>query len=127
MKDKADTRNRSARLKDSLVQDMLAQSDEEVLGQAMADGVNPSEARGRVLEALRGAKVRLNSGDKPKLEIDAARARSILRRVAQRKPLDAPMPLLHAAELEGKKDDTEVVEVVAELRKLGVVSDDELK
>jgi hypothetical protein len=127
MIDKVKRFDELGRLKEALVQDVLAQSDEETLAQAAAGGANPDEARSRVLDALRMAKERFMASEKPTLRIDAARARNILRRVAQRPPVDAPVPLLQAAQLEAGKNDTEVIEVVTELRDLGVVSDDELK
>lgn len=127
MNDKVNKRAELVRLKDSLVDDLLAQSDDETVRQAIAEGVSPDEARSRVLGALLRARECLTPKHKPSLVIDATRARNILRRVAQRPPSDAPAPLLEAAQFEAKKDDTEVLKVVEELRVLGVVSDDELK
>ncbi len=127
MSDNVKSLEKFARLKESLVQDVLAQSDQEILDQAAVDGVNPDEARSRVLDALRKARERVIVSEKPTLIIDAARARNILRRVAQRPPVDAPAPLLQAAQLEAGKNDSEVIKVVADLRDLGVLSDDEFK
>jgi hypothetical protein len=139
MNEKRKRNEELTRLKESLAADLMAQSDSEVLQEAATDGIDADTARSQVLDAFRKAKVLeqrpagtrnylSSSGKKPTvLAINAARARNILRRVAQRPHVQAPAPLLQAAQLEAKKDDAEVLEVVAELRNLGVVSDDELK
>jgi len=112
-------------LKDSLAQILLAQSDEQILADAAADGINPDEARSRVLNAFHQAKKKV-SGEKPAvLDIDAARARDILKKVASRSRSKAiPLPL--AAQL-GRVKGEDAIRLVSELKDLGIVSDEELK
>lgn len=128
MKKKLNQGEGLTRLRESLVQELLNQSDEDILADAAADGINPDEARSRIVNTLLSAKASVSPRKVVAvLPIDADRARSILRRVAQRAPLDAPAPLLQAAELAAKKNDAEVLDVVAKLKRLGVVSDDEIE
>jgi hypothetical protein len=123
-----------------LVDELLAQSEEEVLDSANRDGLDPNASRSRVLEAYRQAKCKVDAAmpqesgyaavrpptKRPTvLTIDAARARAILRRVANR-PLGSSIPLANAAQLDQVSGDEEAVRAVAVLWDLGIVSDDEL-
>lgn len=137
--DRESQRTQLLRIKQSLVEDILGQSDEQILAEAREDGIHPDEVRSRVLDAFRKAKHTAeaaptgNAGTPPApdtqkrpsvLNIDAARARTILKRVASRTRSNTPLPL--AASFDQAKGE-EAIRIVSELRDLGLLSDDELK
>jgi hypothetical protein len=127
-----------ARVKESVVSEVMGQSDEQILADAAQDGINPDEMRSRVLDAFRKAKQTVSvsqavkraqeqeAAKKPTvLDIDAARARAILKRVASR-TRSGVVPLPIAAQLDQIKGD-EAIRIVSELKDMGVLLDDELK
>jgi len=134
----------SLRVKETLVEALIGQPDADVLDDAIRDGVRPEEARRRVLAALHEARQRLSGpvdreGDARKqerestgrrakgLRIDASQARAILKRVAAATSIESTLPLPQAAQLGQVKGDAEALEMVATLRNLGVISDEDLK
>ena len=130
----------SVRVKDALVDAVVGQPDAEILADAKRDGIDPDEARSRVLTAFFWAQgeaaKRRNAeigGDKvgrvpnrsKALTIDAARARAILKRVAATNA-GGRIPFANAAQLGAVKDDAEALKMVATLKDLGVISEDDL-
>jgi hypothetical protein len=120
------------RVKEALVDALMAQPDEQILAHAAQDGINPDEVRSRVLDAFRKASHTVNRPVGPEakkkptvLNIDAAQARAILKRVASRTRSPA-VPLPIAAQLDQVKGD-EAIRIVTELKDMGILSDDELK
>lgn len=138
-------RNRHAeslRVKETVVEALIGQPDAEVLDDAVRDGVSPGQAQRRVLAALHEARQRVaapvdqaarqrqteRATRKLKgLSIDASRARAILKRVAAATSAEGIVPLPHAAQLDQVKGDAEALEMVATLKDLGVISDEDLK
>lgn len=127
------------RVKELLVDEVMRQSDDQILADAARDGINPDEVRSRVLDAFGRARQAVNIAQAAErgevgqqatkrptvLDIDAARARAILKRVASRtRSSEIPLPI--AAQLDQLKGD-EAIRIVSELKDKGVVSDDELK
>lgn len=138
--DRKTTQAAFVRVKQSLVDDVMGQSDEEILAEAAQDGIEPDEVRSRVLDAFYKAKqtvvvAQTRKANEPSgpvatkkptvLNIDAARARAILKRVASRTHSNT-VPLPIAARLDQAKGD-EAIRIVSELQDMGVLSDDELK
>ncbi len=127
------------RVKELLVDEVMKQSDEQILADAAQDDINPDEVRSRVLAAFGRAReavfipqaaaqgtVESHATKKPTvLDIDAARARAILKRVASRTH-SSGIPLPVAAQLDQLRGD-EAIRIVSELKDKGVLSDDELK
>jgi hypothetical protein len=125
------------RVKESLVEGWLALPDEDLADQVRESGAEPEEARSRVLHAYQAAKrtVATSAGmsapaepgrNSRVLNIDARRARAILKDVASRVPSDA-LPWRTTAHLEKAQSDEDALRVVGELKDLGLVSDEELK
>jgi hypothetical protein len=113
------------RMKQSLVDDLVGQSDEQILAQAAEDGINPDEARSRLLVLFQKAKQLVEGGTKSLRasigakkstvpNIDAARARAILKRVAGSSPPDSA-PLLNAARLDHVREHDEVPQAPSSL------------
>lgn len=132
----------SLRVKEALVEALITQPDAEVLDDAAVDGLRPEEAQRRVLGAFYGARQSIaarsgNNAPQEKservpartraLSIDAARARAILKRVAAAASIEGVVPLPHAARIDQVKGDAEALEMVATLKNLGVISDEDLK
>jgi hypothetical protein len=140
--DRRDKHAECLRVKESLVETLIGQSNTEVLEDAARDGMRPDEAQSRVLDALEKARQSVattppnrnaqehpaeRGGGRPRaLSIDASRARAILRRVAAA-PSAAGVPLAQAAQLGQVKGDAEALEMVATLKDMGVISDKDLE
>jgi hypothetical protein len=125
------------RVKETLVEGWLAMTDQDLVDQVRQDGFEPEEARSRVLQAYQRAKQIVASDQskaaaagrpkKPRiLNIDAAKARAILKDVACRSASNS-LSWRTAAQLELARSDDEAIRAVGELKDLGIVSDDELK
>lgn len=123
------------RVKDTLAEACLAMSDQDLVDEVKDGRAEPEEARSRVLQLYQSARRiaaeelrRTPFAKEPTklLNIDATRARAILRDVAARADPVA-LPWRAAAQLAPSKSDEEAIKAVGELRDLGVVSDDELK
>lgn len=139
--DRGSKRAESLRVKEALVDALIGQSDAEVLKDAVQDGMRPDESQRLVLGAFckarqdvaapRGVNAQNieaeRAGGRPRgLSIDASRARAILKRVAAAVSVQGePLPL--AAQLDEVKGDAEALQMVATLKDLGVISDEDLK
>lgn len=123
-------------LRESLVADVCALSDEQVEDEARREGVELKHVQSRIRMAFAAARERSQTQDKlttaapavgtapsKVVTIDAARARAIFQRIVARRTLVEP--LLSVAQLHPQSDE-EFVKIVKDLNTLGLVSGEDL-
>lgn len=118
---------RLERLKEMLADDVLAMSREQLRHFANEERIVIDEVCSQILAEVQSAERIVDRTGKPRVaEIDAAKARAILRRVAARAG-GSSAPLSMAASLEGTLADDQVTDLLATLRQQNAISDEDLE